>query len=471
MDRNRNNYSGFGVEDRDPLAAYFGDIGPVPTLKRENEVELAKEIEASSDAFRKELLSVPWTAAETVRAWRELLGSRRVTAKMSENYGAGAGEELRARVDEYLEKVERLVRRRSRLASARKRDTAALERLDRRVERLLNEVHLSMRLLGELRRSLLERSAALEVLVAERASLGSRRRTPRSEAGRVRRRAELRQISKRVTAAEADLGLRAEPFRAIVGRMEEAFERLSRVKNRFAKHNLKLVVTVAKDFRGLGITYGDLIQEGNLGLMRAVEKFDYTRGFKFSTYAVWWIRQALIRTIQNHARTIRIPSHLHDSLRRYQRARGALERELGREPSLTEIAEAISVPTDRARQLAGIVREPISLEQQIPGLDDKRVGDSVEDPEAAAPAEALDLLRLERAMGNAVGLLPPREQQIVRWRFGLEGARAQTLEEIGQRLGLSRERVRQLEQRALTRMRGIEARSRLAPFAADADLI
>ena len=471
MTRNPNDFRGFSVTDRDPLASYFGDIAPLPTLTRDDEVMFAKEIEAAAAEFRAAVLSVPWAAAETVRIWRELLRSRRVTAKLSEAYGAGAGDELRARVDEYLGKVERLVLRRVRLAAERKPDAAGLERLDRRVERLVREVDLSMRVLEQLRRGLLARGEKLAALAEERASLQAKRRAPRTEEGRARRRAELRELSQRRTAIERELGVRAEPLLAAVRRMEDAFSRLGEAKNRFVRHNLKLVVTFSKDFRGLGIAYEDLIQEGNLGLMRAVEKFDHRRGFKFSTYAVWWIRQALIRAIQNHARTIRIPSHLHDSLRRYDRARAALEKEFGREPTLVEVAEALDLPTDRAQQLAGIVREPISLEQRVPGLDDKRVGDGVEDPEPVAPIEALDLLRLERAMGTAIESLPARERRIVRWRFGLEGARAQTLEEIGQRLGLSRERVRQLEQRALARMRATDARRSLDAFAHDAELI
>ena len=254
-------------------------------------------------------------------------------------------------------------------------------------------------------------------------------------------------------------------------RSETSRERQHALKNRFIDHNLKLVVAVARDFQGLGLALQDLIQEGNIGLVRAVEKFDPTRGFKFSTYAIWWIRQALIRAIQNHARTIRVPSHLHEALRRFRRDRDRIEHELGREPSAAEAAAAAGLSLERAQELDSLVREPLSLETPIPGTDSKRLGDAVRDPDAEQRLEELDGARLERATTHAIARLPDRERDILRWRFGLEGERQHTLEEIGRKLDLSRERVRQLEGRALAQLRSPEARTPLSPFAREAELI
>jgi RNA polymerase primary sigma factor len=224
------------------------------------------------------------------------------------------------------------------------------------------------------------------------------------------------------------------------------------------------VVAIAKDFRNMGITFQDLIQEGNLGLIRAVEKFDYHRGHKFSTYAVWWIRQAFIRAIQNHSRTIRIPSHVHDTLLKYHRAYAELETRLGRDPTPVDLAKALKTTADQIEQLQRMTREPVSLEAEVRGTDTKQVKDYVKDPEAVSPLEGLDHVRLERETQDGIALLSAREQNILRWRFGMSGEKEHTLEEIGAKLGLSRERVRQLEARALAKLRASSHGERLRAF-------
>jgi RNA polymerase primary sigma factor len=463
--------SGVELHDRDPLVSYFGDIGGIPTLQREHEVLLAKEIEAATHEFRAAILSIPFTAEEAVRTWRTLLEQNRVTGKLSESFNSSApsAEDLGQRVDTNLSKVERLLRKRPKLLAESSSNPAPLQRLDRRMTRLLGDIDLSLRLLERVRIALLERRDKLESTLATRRSFASKRRTPRSDGGRARRRTELRELSRGVAAIEAEIGIPAEVYLERIRAMEDAWDRLTEFKNQFVQHNLKLVITLAKDFRNMGISFQDLIQEGNIGLMRAVEKFDHERGFKFSTYAVWWIRQALVRTIQNHSRTIRIPSHLHDTLRKYHRARNDLERELGREPLPSELAATLDLDEDRVEQLQSIVREPVSLEKSVPGTDSKKLEDTVQDPDPVSPVNGMDHSRLAHAMQESIQTLCERERNILRWRFGLEGGREHTLEEIGQKLGLSRERVRQLEARALEQLRNTETSSRLAPFAIESE--
>ena len=425
-----------------PLVSYFADVAHIPTLSREEQFLLAKEVEVTTREFRDALYRVPWTAREVVRVWHKTRDEGRTTSKLSESFGEQSAE-VAQRLDAALTKVQRALKRRERLVEGEGFDSPALERLDERVVKHLHEADLSLELLRRVHRRLLDRARRL----------------------RVRRKS--RRPATRTLDPARDFGFPAATLRERLGALDLAHERMSEQKNRFVWHNLKLVISVAKDFRNLGLTFEDLIQEGNIGLVRAVEKFDWRRGHKFSTYAVWWIRQALIRAIQNHSRTIRIPSHQYDALRWYQQKRAELEGRLQRPPTAAEIAKAMNVPVERAEELEGLVPEPVSLDSEIRGSDSRkprRLEDVVEDASVASPLEGMDRERLERLARASVEKLPERERQIVRWRFGLDGEGHRTLQEIGDRLGLSRERARQLEARALAQLRASAEGSLLQEF-------
>jgi RNA polymerase primary sigma factor len=241
-----------------------------------------------------------------------------------------------------------------------------------------------------------------------------------------------------------------------VDAVEQAFAAMMERKNRFVWHNLKLVVSVAKDFRSSGLPFSDLIQEGNAGLIRAVEKFDWRRGHKFSTYAVWWIRQALIRAIQNHSRTIRLPSHQHDALRAYAQARARLRLEHEGEPTSEEIAEQMGISVAEVEEIASMAPEMVSLDAEVAGresLRPRRLEEVLSDPDAPSALDDIERLRLADQARRGLSRLDDRERSILTWRFGLDGGEEHTLQEIGEKLGLSRERARQLEARALAKLR------------------
>jgi len=420
--------------ERRPLESYFQEIGGTRTLRREEEVLLAKELEAATQELRNALYTIPFAARHVVARWDGLRALSHTGAKLSESAGDEETGEIAARVERAVKRLRTLLAEREKLG--RRASRKSLERIDTRIAREMHGAQLSLAVLAELRDKVMRLAKEM-------------------------RRARAR--TKKLEALELQAGLSRAGLLEQVRGVVDAHERMTSVKNRFIEHNLKLVVAIAKDYRNLGLSFPDLIQEGNLGLIRAVEKFDHRRGFKFSTYAVWWIRQALVRAIQNHSRTIRLPSHVHDRLQRSQRVRAELTGKLGRDPTAQELAPALGTDADALESLDRLSREAISLESSVAGTE-KRLEDFVADQGASIPDGGIDADRMRSGVGALIGCLTAREQLILRLRYGLGGEEEHTLEQIGQSLGLSRERVRQLESRALKKLRETPPAQRLHPI-------
>jgi len=247
-------------------------------------------------------------------------------------------------------------------------------------------------------------------------------------------------------------------------RLADIIDRGTLARRRLVESNLRLVVSVARRYMNRGIPLGDLIQEGNIGLMRAVEKFDYRRGFKFSTYATWWIRQAVSRALADHSRTIRVPVHMVETINRYVRLSASLQQELGREPTVDEIGKAMELPAERVREIVRILPQPISLESTVGDEQDAVLADFVVDENLPDMDEVAARIVLKGQVEGVLETLTPRERRVVELRFGLEGDKLYTLSEIGAELGVTRERIRQIETKALRKLRHPSRSRRLREF-------
>jgi RNA polymerase primary sigma factor len=465
------------VEAVDAIRTYFREIASTPLLTQEGEVLLAKRIERGQRLVRKALSRSPIAVMELLALGERLRKGEIELQELVDVEGELPSEEqlseLKERVLRILDEAKKLYRRCQKQAErlgARRQEGARRRRLLRQFQktrvqlsRTLRELDLvgsvRERMIGRIREAQCELERAREELrQAEEAMARSRRQDQKLRARVRAARRRVKELEKRYAVALQD------PARTLaeIARGEQIAEQ---ARKELTEANLRLVIAFAKRYAHLGLPLLDLIQEGNIGLMKAVEKFDYRRGYKFSTYAVWWIRQAIRRAISDKARTIRLPVHVTDTLERVRQVTRELSEKLGREPTPAEIARKVGITTEKLRQLMEAAQGPVSLETPMFENEEVRLGHLIPDKSSNNPIELAIQNNLKRVTEESLQVLTPREQTIIRMRFGLNPQGEEyTLEEIGKHLGVTRERVRQIEARALAKLRHPAISSKLKSF-------